>query len=158
MEDIRKRIRQAMEWLKDNRLFASNRAIAERMGYNPSVVSQVITGKSNVSERFVKSLCGVCPTLNFGWIWSGEGEMLLESPGRKQETETGAASPPPQLDRFSYILADMAEIMRNMTSMMVPLSNRIDRLEQKVEVQAREIESLRGQLAGRGDAATSRRK
>ena len=85
MEDIRKRIRQAMEWLKDNRLFASNRAIAERMGYNPSVVSQVITGKSNVSERFVKSLCGVCPTLNFGWIWSGEGEMLLESPGRKQD-------------------------------------------------------------------------
>lgn len=64
MDSIRERVRQAMEWLKDNKLFNSNRAIAEKMGYNPSVVSQVITGKSNVSERFVKSLCGVYPPLS----------------------------------------------------------------------------------------------
>ena len=44
MDSIRERVRQAMEWLKDNKLFNSNRAIAEKMGYNPSVVSQVITG------------------------------------------------------------------------------------------------------------------
>ena len=37
MDSIRERVRQAMEWLKDNRLFSSNRAIAENMGYNPSV-------------------------------------------------------------------------------------------------------------------------
>jgi hypothetical protein len=48
MDNIRNRVRQAMEWLKDNRLFNSNRVIAEKMGYNPSVVSQVITGKSKV--------------------------------------------------------------------------------------------------------------
>ena len=54
-----------MEWLKDNRLFNSNRAIAEKMGYNPSVVSQVITGKSKVTERFVKSLCSIYPAPEF---------------------------------------------------------------------------------------------
>lgn len=31
MDNIRNRVRQAMEWLKDNRLFNSNRVIAEKM-------------------------------------------------------------------------------------------------------------------------------
>ena len=56
MDSIRNRVRQAMEWLKDNRLFNSNRAIAEKMGYNPSVVSQVITGKSKVTEKEIERL------------------------------------------------------------------------------------------------------
>ena len=96
MDSIRERVRQAMEWLKDNKLFNSNRAIAEKMGYNPSVVSQVITGKSNVSERFVKSLCGVYPPLSFEWIWSGEGRMIKETAPRQQEP----VPEPPQMDRF----------------------------------------------------------
>jgi len=109
MDSIRERVRQAMEWLKDNRLFNSNRAIAEKMGYNPSVVSQVITGKSNVSERFVKSLCSIYPLLSFEWIWSGNGNMIQETAARQQESDPE----PPQFDRFSYILADMAEIIKN---------------------------------------------
>ena len=109
MDSIRERVRQAMEWLKDNRLFNSNRAIAEKMGYNPSVVSQVITGKSNVSERFVKSLCSIYPYLSFDWIWSGNGSMIQETAARQQESDPE----PPQFDRFSYILADMAEIIKN---------------------------------------------
>lgn len=153
MDDIRKRIRQAMEWLKDNRIFPSNRAIAQRMGYNPSMVSQVITGKSNVSERFVRSLCATCPSLSYDWIWGGHGNMILDAPRRQTETE-----PVPQLDRFSYILADMAEIIRNITVLTGPLSGRVESLEKKVGEQAREIERLRSELDGMKKAATSRRK
>ncbi len=154
MDDIRIRIRKAMEWLKDNKLFASNRAIAEKMGYNPSALSQVITGKANVSERFVKSLCGICPALSFDWIWSGEGVMTSDAPLRRQE----AAAPFPQMDRFSYILGDMAEIMRNMTALVAPFGSRLERLERKVEEQAREIEALRSMVSENTKAATSRKK
>lgn len=154
MNHIRNRIRKAMEWLKDNGLFSSNHAIAKSMGYNPSMVSQVITGRSNVSERFVRSLCGICPSLNFDWIWNGNGEMILESKSRQPNPEPQHT----QSDRFSYILADMAEIMRNMTSMMAPLSIRMERMERRIEEQAREIDRLREQLAERDNAATSRKK
>ena len=78
MDNIRNRVRQAMEWLKDNRLFNSNRVIAEKMGYNPSVVSQVITGKSKVTERFVKSLCSIYQPLSFDWIWNGPGISVIQ--------------------------------------------------------------------------------
>lgn len=154
MDDIRIRIRKAMEWLKDNKLFASNRAIAERMGYNPSALSQVITGKANVSERFVKSLCGICPALSFDWIWSGEGTMTSDAPLRRHEQTASL----PQMDRFSYILGDMAEIIKNMTSLVAPLGSRMERLERKVEEQAREIQALRSMLSENAKAATSRKK
>ncbi|WP_289270822.1 hypothetical protein [Paramuribaculum intestinale] len=154
MDDIRIRIRQAMEWLKDNRLFASNRAIAERMGYNPSALSQVITGKANVSERFVKCLCGICPALRYEWIWKGEGVMIAENPSGRQETE----NPIPQMDRFSYILGSMAEIIKSITELTGPLAGRVERLERKVEEQAREIEALRSMLPENAKAATSRKK
>lgn len=154
MDSIRERVRQAMEWLKDNKLFNSNRAIAEKMGYNPSVVSQVITGKSNVSERFVKSLCGVYPPLSFEWIWSGKGRMIKETAPRQQVP----VPEHPQMDRFSYILADMAEIIKNMTAFMGPMNNRLERLEKRIEEQAREIERLRSMLPDKDKAATSRKK
>ena len=125
----------------------SNRAIAEKMGYNPSVVSQVITGKSNVSERFVKSLCSIYPLLSFEWIWSGNGNMIQETAARQQESDPE----PPQFDRFSYILADMAEIIKNMTAFMGPMNNRLERLEKR-------IERLRSELSAKEKAATSRKK
>ena len=143
-----------MDWLKNNRIFPSNRAIAEKMGYNPSVVSQVITGKSNVSERFVRSLCTVYPALSYDWIWEGHGTMILDSPRREKEV----AEPIPQLDRFSFILADMAEIIKNMTVLTGPLAARVDSLEKKLEERTREIEKLRTELDSIKKAATSRKK
>lgn len=154
MDDIRKRIREAMDWLKNNRIFPSNRVIAEKMGYNPSVVSQVITGKSNVSERFVRSLCAVYPSLSYDWIWGGRGAMILDTPRREKE----AGEPIPQLDRFSFILADMAEIIKNMTALTGPLAARVESLEKKAGEQAREIERLRSELDGIKKAATSRKR
>lgn len=154
MDDVRKRVRQAMEWLKDNRIFPSNRVIAEKMGYNPSVVSQVITGKANVSERFVKSLCGIYPALRYDWIWKGEGKMIAENPRQSQEAETVL----PQMDRFSYILGSMADIIKSITELTCPLAGRVERLEKRVEEQAGEIERLRTELAESKKAATSRKK
>ena len=154
MDNIRKRVRQAMEWLKDNRLFNSNRVIAEKMGYNPSVVSQVITGKSKVTERFVKSLCSIYQPLSFDWIWNGNGNMIQETVPRQPEADPE----PPQMDRFSYILADMAEIIKNMTAFMGPMNNRLERLEKRIDEQAKEIERLRSELSAKERAATSRKK
>lgn len=154
MDQIRKRIRESMDWLKDHRHFSSNRAIAEKMGYNPSVVSQVITGKSNVSERFVRNLCSVYPALNFDWIWNGEGNMILDKPSRCNDYEQSM----PQMDRFSFILGDMAEIIKNMTALIGPLNKRIEQLERNFEKQAQEIERLRSELSAKEKAATSRKK
>lgn len=63
-----------------------------------------------------------------------------------------------KMDRFSYILADMAEIIKNMTAFMGPMNNRLERLEKRIDEQAKEIERLRSELSAKEKAATSRKK
>ena len=70
MDDRVNRIKDVLEWLKASELFRSNREIAERMGYNPSMVSQVITGRSAVTQKFVRSLSSVCSRISYDWVWT----------------------------------------------------------------------------------------
>ena len=52
----------------------------------------------------------------------------------------------------------MAKIIKSMTELTGPLAGRVERLERKVEEQAREIEALRSMLSENAKAATSRKK
>ena len=144
------RIKDVLEWLKSSSLFRSNREIAERMGYNPSMVSQVITGRSSVTQKFVRSLSSVCPRINYDWIWTGEGDMLREV------LSSGAlpADRLSELDRFSFIMSEMAQLMKNFSSVVCPLERRVAELERRVAEQNNTIDQLRLRLDRMEKAAT----
>lgn len=143
MDNRVNRIKDVLEWLKSSSLFRSNREIAERMGYNPSMVSQVITGRSSVTQKFVRSLSSVCPRINYDWIWTGEGDMLREV------LSSGAlpADRLSELDRFSFIMSEMAQLMKNFSSVVCPL-------ERRVAEQNNTIDQLRLRLDRMEKAAT----
>lgn len=150
MDDRVNRIKDVLEWLKSSEMFRSNREIAERMGYNPSMVSQVITGRSAVTQKFVRSLSSVCSRISYDWIWTGEGNML-------QEVISSDAIPSERLltfDRFSFIMADMAQLMKNFSLLVGPLECRVAQLERKLSEQASTIERLQSRLDIMEKAAT----
>ena len=150
MDDRINRIKDVLEWLKASELFRSNREIAERMGYNPSMVSQVITGRSAVTQKFVRSLSSVCSRISYDWIWTGEGDMLRETP-------SSVAIPAErfsELDRFSFIMADMAQLMKNFSSVVGPLERRVAELERRLAEQGCTIERLQSLLDRIEKAAT----
>lgn len=150
MDDRVKRIKDVLEWLKSSELFRSNREIAERMGYNPSMVSQVITGRSAVTQKFVRSLSSVCSRISYDWIWTGEGDKLREAPSSGAiPTERFS-----ELDRFSFIMADMAQLMKNFSSVVGPLERKVSALERRLEEQAGMIERLQSRLDSMEKAAT----
>ena len=150
MDNRVNRIKDVLESLKSSSLFRSNREIAERMGYNPSMVSQVITGRSSVTQKFVRSLSSVCPRINYDWIWTGEGDMLREV------LSSGAlpADRLSELDRFSFIMSEMAQLMKNFSSVVCPLERRVAELERRVAEQNNTIDQLRLRLDRMEKAAT----
>ena len=77
INDRRFRAREVMNWLK-YKLGEPQKAIAARMGYNPTVVSSELTGKVTLSDKFIRNLCSVHPSINADWVMTGEGEMLLK--------------------------------------------------------------------------------
>ena len=85
------------------------------------MVSQVITGRPTVTQKFVRSLSSVCSRISYDWIWTGEGDMVRETPS------AGAvpAERFSELDRFSFIMADMAQLMKNCSSVVGPLERRL---------------------------------
>lgn len=149
MNERVKRIKDVLEWLKSSDLYRSNREIAERMGYNPSMVSQIITGRSAVTQKFVRSLCSVCSRINFDWIWLGEGEMIREMQSSASISQERLS----ELDRFSFIMADMAQLMKNFSTIVGPLEKRVAELERRISEQGRTIERLQSRLESMAKAA-----
>lgn len=152
MDSRVERVREALEWLKANGVFRSNRAIAEKMGYNPSMLSQVITGKSAVSQRFVQTLCAVAPGLRQDWVWNGKGEMLM--PQITPEPLSGEV--PTDYERLTFIMEQMAQLVKSFSIVVGPLDNKVKSLEKTVREQDKKIKQLEKELQQMKKAAPSK--
>ena len=152
MDSRVERVREALEWLKANGVFRSNRAIAEKMGYNPSMLSQVITGKSAGSQRFVQTLCAVAPGLRQDWVWNGKGEMLM--PQITPEPLSGEV--PTDYERLTFIMEQMAQLVKSFSIVVGPLDNKVKSLEKTVREQDKKIKQLEKELQQIKKAATSK--
>lgn len=79
--ELKKRANMVAEWLVNSGVASSKRSLAAAMKYNPSSLSQILTGKATITPRFISRLCAIDRRVNEEWINTGEGEMLLESDG-----------------------------------------------------------------------------
>ena len=70
------RVKKIIKWLIYTEFAESERDLAEKLGYTKSSLSQIVTGKVPLSDKFVNKLCAIDENINNEWIASGEGEML----------------------------------------------------------------------------------
>lgn len=70
------RIKKIIKWLIYSDFAENDREIADKLGYTKSSLSQIVTGKVPISEKFVKKLCSADENINEAWISKGEGKML----------------------------------------------------------------------------------
>lgn len=71
------RVIKVVEWLIFEGIAKNRRDLAEKLGYTESSFSQIINGKVNLSERFIKKLYNLDSRLSEEWIKTGAGDMLI---------------------------------------------------------------------------------
>ncbi|MDR0228921.1 MAG: helix-turn-helix transcriptional regulator [Flavobacteriaceae bacterium] len=73
------RIHEVIKWIIYEGQAKNQTDLAEQLGYTKSSFSQIINGKVNLSDLFIRKLTTFAPLINPAWIQSGEGQMLIES-------------------------------------------------------------------------------
>lgn len=73
---MNQRIREFVDFLKKERIVLSDGEFASEVGIGKSQLSEVMSGKRNVSEKYIRKMRTRFPEINEEWLRSGEGEML----------------------------------------------------------------------------------
>ena len=73
---MNQRIREIIDVLKEQRIVLSDGEFASEVGIGKSQLSEVITGKRKVSEKYIRKMRMRFPEINEDWLRNGEGEML----------------------------------------------------------------------------------
>lgn len=74
----RERVKRVIYWLISQGVAGNQEEVAQHMGYNASSLSQIVTGKKPVSEKFVRNLCALSDKLNVDYLLMTSDDMLLD--------------------------------------------------------------------------------
>lgn len=76
---MNQRIREFINILKEQRIVLSDGEFASEVGMGKSQLSEVLSGKRKVSEKYIRKMRTRFPELNEEWIRYGKGNMLCNS-------------------------------------------------------------------------------
>ena len=76
-----KQLKNVILWLTSQEIIENQEDLAVKLGYNPSSLSQIVTGKKPISDKFVVKLINFCDKINYSYLF-GEGEMLKSNEKR----------------------------------------------------------------------------
>lgn len=81
------RVRKVVNWLIYQGIAANDRELSDLLGYTKTSFSQIVNGKTPLSDKFIIKLCRLDDNLNKVWIAKGEGSMFLNEPNSVNSTE-----------------------------------------------------------------------
>lgn len=84
MKDIKlERVRQVAKWIIFKGIADNQKDLAIEMGYNPTVLSAILTGHTPLSTRFIKNLCAMHSDIDLEWVMGlrDEPRTPLHGPG-----------------------------------------------------------------------------
>ena len=77
-----KRLKNVIFWLISQEIIESQEDFAFKLGYNPSSLSQIVTGTKPLSQKFAQKIVEFCDKINIDYLFN-KGEMLksdIENP------------------------------------------------------------------------------
>ena len=70
------KLKEVVTYLKEAKIIRNQQQFVELINGNRTVVSEIITGKRLMSERFIHKVCDVFPIISVNWFLKDEGQMI----------------------------------------------------------------------------------
>lgn len=86
MTDL-ERVRKVINWLIYTGVGINDNDIASQLGYTKSSFSQIINGKTPITDRFLKKLCNLDSNINIVWVKTGNGKLFLDDGSKPVSTQ-----------------------------------------------------------------------
>jgi phage repressor protein C with HTH and peptisase S24 domain len=79
MQDIRRqRLKEMIEYLKENRKIFNNADFAKILGKTPSYISETLNGKREISEQFIRYIGDKFRFINTEWLLGVSQDMIVQ--------------------------------------------------------------------------------
>ena len=112
-QEVYDRLNQAVRWLCFVLNLESQKALAGLINYTESTLSQILSARQPVTNRFLGKLSGLRKDLNTDWIMNGEGEMV-----------TGKAENSAKLSEAQELFANQQNIVKNLQEQLPAILER----------------------------------
>ena len=74
-------LKKVILWLISQGIIESQEDLAQKLGYNASSISQIVTGKKPLSKKFAKKIAGLSKKINIDYLFGGNKMLNEESSG-----------------------------------------------------------------------------
>lgn len=86
--DVLERAKSVVKWLIDEGEIKSQSELAARMGYNESSISQILTGRVKLSDKFISKLAQVSSSINPKYFKEEDAPMILVNADSEKDKRT----------------------------------------------------------------------
>lgn len=82
-------IKKVILWLISQGIVDSQEQLAEKLGYNPSSVSQIVSGIKPLSHKFADKICSLSEKINKDYLFAESDNILIGDNNNHQSTHAG---------------------------------------------------------------------
>lgn len=139
MQNRSKRINQAFRWLIWLEKIDGKNDFAEALGMQRSNVTNVLNGKSDASDRFLRNILTTFPGIfSRDWLLDGVGEMLA--------TASGVPTCQQSMPATKSVESDTPEQRQSIIDMYAGLIKESEAFRREIKIELAEVRTLRSEL------------
>ena len=156
---MNERLKIFIETLKSQRVVHNFADFAQQLGKAKSTISEMINGKRTISESFVHEMITKFPMLNYEWMITGKGEMLINSENQPENPMTEQPEEKRMIDTLLFLVESQKKDIETLIQLVKEKDTKIDELLTLAQDKDERIEELLDEINARkrGDATSAAR-
>jgi len=130
-------LKKVILWLTSQGIIESQEDLAKKLGYNPSSISQIVTGKKRISKKFAKKISELSEKINIDYLLGTSDEMIKDIVSKNSPKST-------TIPKNSFEISDLIKVMDNISEAVLKGADS-DAIRSETEKIREETEKIRAE-------------